>query len=117
MRLAILFITFILSCLSLRCYSQVLSEGDVIETLIRSLQTKDSRIYIDLFPQTDTIADWVLQYADKTSDAYKRMLYIKENYAAKQDFDADIKKEAEKATADNAATINNRKSSTRPGKQ
>lgn len=80
--------------------AQVLSEADVIETLIRSLQTKDSRAYIDLFPQTDTIAEWVLQYAEKNSEPYNRMKYLKENYAAKIDFDSSIKKEAEKGFND-----------------
>jgi len=93
-----LFIFFF--CCSGNARSQVLSEGDVIETLMRSLQTKDSRSYIDLFPQTDTIADWVLQYADKTSEPYRRMMYLKDNYAAKQDFDAAIKDEAEKGFSD-----------------
>jgi len=87
-------------CRPASAFSQVLSEGDVIETLIRSLQTKDDRSYLDLFPQTDSIAEWVLQYADKNSDSYQRMLYLKQNYAAKQDFDTAIKTEAAKDFSD-----------------
>jgi len=80
--------------------AQVLSEADVVETLIRSLQNKDHRNYIDLFPQTDTIASWVLQYADKTSEPYQRMQYLKDNFYAKEEFDKSIKDEAEKGFSD-----------------
>ncbi|HRO42617.1 MAG TPA: hypothetical protein PL009_07265 [Flavipsychrobacter sp.] len=80
--------------------AQVLSEGEVIESLIRSLQYKDNRNYLDLFPQTDTIADWVLQYADKTSESYNRMKYLKDNYEAKIAFDSSIREEAEKGFKD-----------------
>lgn len=81
-------------------HAQVLSEGEVVEMLVRSLQTKDSRIYTDLFPQTDTIAEWVLQYAEKASESYERMKHLKENYDAKLEFDARIKDEAVKGFDD-----------------
>lgn len=90
---------FLLAC----CFhprAQVLSEAEVVETLVRSLQSNDSRIYIDLFPQTDTIAEWVLQYAEKTSESYQRMRHLKDNYEAKLEFDATIKTEAEKGFKD-----------------
>ncbi len=65
-----------------------------------SLQTKDSRAYLDLFPQTDTIAAWVLQYAEPSSPAHIRMQYLKDNYEAKLDLDSSIRKEAEKGFND-----------------
>lgn len=80
--------------------AQVKSEGELIESLMRSLQTKDSRSYIDLFPQTDTIESWVLQYADRNSDYYRRMLHLKDDYNAHLLFDSSIREEAEKGFED-----------------
>lgn len=63
---------------------------------MRALQEKDSRAYIDLFPGIDSMSSWILQYADKSSEPYKRMLYMHDNYYAKLDFDSSIHGEARK---------------------
>ncbi|MBS1781598.1 MAG: hypothetical protein JSS78_00880 [Bacteroidetes bacterium] len=74
--------------------AQMLSEKDIVESLVRSLQTKDATLYSDLFPQTDSLINWTLHSTNKQSDLYKQMLYLQNNYAAKQDFDSAVHKKA-----------------------
>ena len=88
------FLCFCLVACSVR--AQVKTEADVVETVIRSLQNKDSWAYIDLFPGIDSMSSWILKYADKSSEPYKRMLYMQDNYYAKLDFDSSIHDEANK---------------------
>jgi hypothetical protein len=76
--------------------TQVRTEGQLIETIIKSLQDKNSSAYNNLFPSADSMIQWVLQYAEKGSEAYNRMSYLQENGVAKLDFDSSIKEETNK---------------------
>jgi len=84
---------FLSKCIDLN--AQVMSEGALIESIVQSLQNNDSRVYCDLFPGIDSMSTWVLQHADKKSDAYRRMYYLQENYYAKLDFDSSVRAQAD----------------------
>ena len=57
----------------LAAIGQVRSEAELVESLIISLQDKDSRSYIDLFPGFDMLSQLVTENADKEPEAYKKM--------------------------------------------
>jgi hypothetical protein len=80
--------------------AQVPTEAALIENLVFALQNKDSHTYADLFPSIDSMSTWILKRADKNSEAYQRMIYLKENYFARLDFDSSVYAEADKGFKD-----------------
>lgn len=80
--------------------AQVPNEAALIENLVYALQNKDSHTYADLFPSIDSMSSWVLQRADKNSEAYQKMILLKENYFARLDFDSSVYAEADKGFKD-----------------
>jgi len=71
--------------------SQVKSEAELVESLIISLQNKDSRSYIDLFPGFDMMSQLIMENADKGSETYRKMQYLQENYEARLHYDSTMK--------------------------
>ena len=79
---------------------QVRSEAELVESLIISLQDKDSRSYIDLFPGFDMLSQLVTENADKESEAYKKMRYLQENYEARLNYDSSMRQALDKSFAE-----------------
>jgi len=81
--------------LSLLCFcsnanAQVKTEAALIDALMKSLRSEDSKAYTQLFASADSMINWVLRNGDKGSKTYQRMLYLQNNYAAKQELDSSI---------------------------
>jgi hypothetical protein len=77
-------------------YAQVKTEAELVESLIHSLQTKDSRSYGDLFPGFDFMAQLIMEHADKESESFKRIQYLQNSYEARMDYDSSLKLEIAK---------------------
>jgi hypothetical protein len=79
-----------LLCLCSSAEAQVKTEAALIDALMKSLRTEDSKAYTQLFSGADSMITWVLKNGDKGSKTYQRMLYLQNNYAAKREFDSSI---------------------------
>lgn len=78
---------------SAKGYAQQKTEAELIGKLFRALQQQDVDGYASLYATSDSLSSWILQYADVNSEPYRKMYSVKNNLAAKEDYDTLIRRE------------------------
>lgn len=78
---------------STNIYAQQKTETELVAKLFRALQQQDFEAYASLYATSDSLSSWILQYADVDSEPYKKMYFVKNNMAAKEDYDTLIRRE------------------------
>ncbi|XZF13090.1 hypothetical protein ACTHGU_14985 [Chitinophagaceae bacterium MMS25-I14] len=73
---------------------ETMSEVTMVNALVSCMQTKDAYAYMKLFPETDSMATWIMQYASPGSREYEYMHYLLENPVAIMQKDSLIDAEA-----------------------
>ncbi len=73
--------------------AQQKTEAALIAELYKSLQHKDAKAFGDLFAGIDSLSQWVLQYADKSSESYRKMEAIQGSPYYMLQFDSSISEE------------------------
>src|SRR5690606_15759522 len=74
-------------------HAQQKTEAELVAKLFRALQMQDFEAYASLYATSDSLSSWILQYADVHSESYKKMAFVKNNIAAKEDYDTLIRRE------------------------
>ncbi len=91
----LLFISVLLVC-SFSARAQQPSEADLIGKIFNTLQAEDETAYVKLFSGIDSLASWVIQYADRNSESYQKMLAVQHSPFAILEYDSVITSEAKK---------------------
>ncbi len=84
--------TVVLILISFRSFAQQKTEAALIARLFESLQRQDVDGYEKLYANTDSLSSWILQYADPNSESYKKMYYVKNDMAARENYDTIIRR-------------------------
>lgn len=90
------YLLFLFLALNAVANGQQKSEADLIAQVFSSLQHEDREKYIKLFPGIDSLSAWVLQYADKNSESYQKMLAVQHSPFLMLEYDSIIRSEAKK---------------------
>jgi len=98
-RLRVLILSYF-AFLATAASGQSATEGELIAKLMNSLQTKDSKSYLELFAGIDSLSGWIISHTDQTSRANQRMQAAQHNDGSRLDMDASIREEAEKGFND-----------------
>ncbi len=93
MRRYLLFLILLLQTGAFYSHAQQKTEAELVAKLFRALQMQDFEAYASLYATSDSLSSWILQYADVHSESYKKMAFVKNNIAAKEDYDTLIRRE------------------------
>lgn len=93
MRCYLFFMVISLLVGSADSHGQQKTEAALVAKLFRALQQQDVESYASLYATSDSLSSWILQYADVNSESYKKMYFVKNNMAAKEDYDTLIRRE------------------------
>jgi hypothetical protein len=70
--------------------AQYKTEAQLLDRLLTCIKDNDSKCFQQLFPSTDSLAQWVVQYGDSSSAVFNRMLYARDNPELLMQFQKEI---------------------------